>query len=64
LKESIVDNQNPESTKSQVLVDKTKQSVERLAKAYNPRTWKEKGLLWTAGLLLLTYTIVDRKSVV
>ena len=53
-----MDNQNPESTKSQVLADKTRQGVERLAKAYNPRTWKEKGLLWTAGLLLLTYAIV------
>ena len=53
-----MDNQNPESTKSQVLADKTKHGVGRLAKAYHPRTWKEKGLLWTAGLLLLTYAIV------
>ncbi|MFO1428560.1 MAG: DUF2333 family protein [Candidatus Competibacteraceae bacterium] len=52
-----MDNPNTATT-SQALADKTKHGVERLAKAYHPRTWKEKGLLWTAGLLLLTYAIV------
>jgi hypothetical protein len=25
---------------------------------YHPRTWKEKGLLWTAGVLLSTYVVI------
>ena len=53
-----MDNPNTATTSSQALADKTKHGVERLAKAYHPRTWKEKGLLWTAGLLLLTYAVI------
>ena len=30
----------------------------QVATLYNPRTWKEKGLWWTAGLFLVTYVIV------
>ena len=40
------------------LVDKSKDNIGRLAHVYNPRTWKEKGLLWSAGLALITYLVV------
>jgi hypothetical protein len=30
-------------------------TVTKVAKAYRPSTWKEKGLEWTAGLFLVTY---------
>ncbi len=33
-------------------------TVNQVATLYNPRTWKEKGLWWTAGLFLVTYVIV------
>ena len=33
-------------------------TVTQVATLYNPRTWKEKGLWWTAGLFLVTYVIV------
>ena len=29
-----------------------------VARAYHPRTWKEKGLAWTLGLALVTYLVV------
>jgi hypothetical protein len=32
--------------------------VAKVAAFYNPRTWKEKGIWWTAGLFLITYVIV------
>ena len=32
--------------------------VKQVVKIYDPRTWKEKGWLWTAGLFLVTYLIV------
>jgi hypothetical protein len=32
--------------------------VTKVATYYNPRTWKEKGLWWTAGLFVVTYIIV------
>ena len=32
--------------------------VTQVATYYNPRTWKEKGLWWTAGLFLVTYCII------
>ncbi len=33
--------------------------VRRLAELYHPRTLRERGLLWSAGLLLLTYVVVS-----
>ncbi len=30
----------------------------KVVKVYDPRTWKEKGLWWTAGLFLLTYVVI------
>lgn len=33
------------------------QKVGKVATYYNPRTWKERGLWWTAGLFLVTYAI-------
>ncbi len=33
-------------------------AVTQVATLYNPRTWKEKGLWWTAGLFVTTYVIV------
>jgi hypothetical protein len=41
-----------------IVVDRSKDSVGRLVHAYNPRTWKEKGLLWTSGLVLITYLVM------
>jgi hypothetical protein len=43
---------------SNTVVDKSKTGIRRLVKLYSPRTWKEKGLLWTAGLVLVTYVVV------
>lgn len=40
------------------LAAKSKSSVGWLVRAYNPRTWKEKGIFWTLGMLLVTYVIV------
>jgi hypothetical protein len=44
--------------KSKALAQSSKTSFTRLLHLYHPRTWKEKGLLWTAGLALVTYAIV------
>lgn len=33
-------------------------TVTQVATLYNPHTWKEKGLWWTAGLFLVTYFII------
>jgi len=35
-----------------------KKKVAKVATYYHPRTWKEKGIWWTAGLFLVTYLIV------
>jgi hypothetical protein len=53
-----MENPNPATTKPQVLAAKTRKGFSRLVYLYHPRTWKEKGLLWTAGVALLTYAIV------
>ena len=37
---------------------KTKSGVGYVAHAYNPRTWRQKGLLWVAGLFIVTYLVV------
>jgi len=44
--------------KSRALVEKTRDAIGRLVYVYNPRTWKEKGLRWVIGLVLVTYAIV------
>ncbi len=33
-------------------------SVTEVVKLYDPRTWREKGLWWTAGLFVVTYILV------
>jgi hypothetical protein len=35
-----------------------KRRVAKVATYYHPRTWKEKGIWWTAGLFLVTYLIL------
>jgi hypothetical protein len=35
-----------------------RQSAAKVVKLYDPRTWKEKGLWWTLGLLLLTGAVL------
>lgn len=40
------------------LAAKTKSGVGRIIHWYRPRTWKEKGILWTLGLALATYVII------
>ncbi|EGV19836.1 DUF2333 family protein [Thiocapsa marina] len=35
-----------------------KNRVVKVVKYYDPRTWKEKGLWWTAGLFLVTYLVI------
>ena len=44
--------------RTRAMVEKSRDSVGRFIHLYNPRTWKEKGLIWTAGLLLATYVVV------
>lgn len=36
----------------------SKESVHRLAWLYHPRTWKEKGIIWSTGLALATYIVI------
>ncbi|MDQ2696909.1 MAG: DUF2333 family protein [Pseudomonadota bacterium] len=36
----------------------TKVGARRLVWLYHPRTWKEKGILWTIGIALVTYLVV------
>lgn len=35
-----------------------KKTVAKVVEIYHPRTWKEKGLWWTAGLFLTTYLVI------
>lgn len=42
------------SSKKSALTNKVTKAVT----LYHPRTWKEKGLRWTAGLFLITYLVV------
>jgi hypothetical protein len=35
-----------------------KHRVVKVVRYYDPRTWKEKGLWWTAGLFLVTYLVI------
>jgi hypothetical protein len=49
---------NPVTSKPKALAEKTRKGFSQLLYIYHPRTWKEKGLLWTAGVALLTYAVV------
>ncbi|MCP5419915.1 MAG: DUF2333 family protein [Gammaproteobacteria bacterium] len=40
------------------MAEKSRDGVGRLVHLYHPRTWKEKGLIWTIGLALATYAVV------
>ncbi len=40
------------------LLDKSKQGLSKLVQLYNPQTWKQKGLLWSIGLALVTLVVV------
>ncbi len=40
------------------IASKSTSGVRRLFWLYNPKTWKEKGIVWSIGLLLVTYLIV------
>lgn len=46
-----------ESTPSEAQPRRRRKAVE-VVKLYDPRTWKEKGLWWTSGLLLVTGAVV------
>lgn len=39
-------------------IDESKRQTVRVVKLYDPRTWREKGWLWTTGLMLATYLII------
>lgn len=51
-------NDNALNYRTRALAERTRDGIGRVAALYNPRTWKEKGLLWTAGLIIITYLIV------
>jgi len=53
-----VSNQQNIGASNKGLAAKSKSSVGWLMRAYNPLTWKEKGILWTLGMLLVTYGII------
>ena len=40
------------------LVQKASSQLTRLMKLYNPKVWREKGLMWTGGLFVVTYLVV------
>lgn len=40
------------------VVDKSKDGIGRVIHMYSPRTWKEKGLLWTSGVVIVTYVVI------
>lgn len=46
------------AAKAQAAKAKVTQQVTKVATYYHPRTWKEKGLWWTAGLFAITTVIV------
>lgn len=46
------------NNRTRAMVEKSRDSLGRFIHLYNPRTWKEKGLKWTAGLLVVTYVVV------
>ncbi len=40
------------------IASKTKSGTAKLVHVYNPRTWKEKGLIWSTGVLIVTLAVV------
>lgn len=48
---------NDETTPAQEPPRRTRKAVQ-VVKLYDPRTWKEKGLWWTFGLMLVTASVV------
>jgi len=45
-------------SKPKLVAAKAATGVKRVVRLYDPRTWRQKGWLWTAGLVLFTYTVV------
>lgn len=45
-------------SKPKLVATKAATGVKRVVRLYDPRTWRQKGWLWTAGLMLLTYAVV------
>jgi len=45
-------------SKPKLVAQKAATGVKRVVRLYDPRTWRQKGWLWTAGLVLLTYAVV------
>lgn len=45
-------------SKPKLVAAKAATGVKRVVRLYDPRTWRQKGWLWTAGLVLLTYAVV------
>lgn len=41
-----------------LVAEKAATGVKQVVRLYDPRTWKQKGILWTAGLALLTYAVI------
>lgn len=39
-------------------IDESKRQTARVVRLYDPRTWREKGWLWTSGLMLLTWMVI------
>lgn len=40
------------------VTDKSKSGIHHLLRLYHPRTWREKGIVWSIGLGLATYLVV------
>lgn len=51
-------NDNTINDRTRALAERTRDGIGRVVSLYHPRTWKEKGLLWTAGLVVVTYLLV------
>ena len=45
-------------SKPKLVAAKAATGVKRVVRLYDPRTWRQKGWLWTAGLMLFTYVLV------
>jgi hypothetical protein len=45
-------------SKLKTAAEKPRTGLRRLLSLYHPRTWREKGLVWTLGLLLATYVVI------
>nr|MBS0020829.1 DUF2333 family protein [Gammaproteobacteria bacterium] len=45
-------------SKPKLVAAKAATGVKRVVRLYDPRTWRQKGWLWTAGLMLGTYAVI------